>query len=231
MGLRYRHMGLIAALAVVVSLAVPAMAAAADDPTPTPSPSPTVIDDSSNIVFEAVLTVRYIDAATLLPVDAAAVHVVAHSGDEEVGAYDGTTDDDGVAVLEGLPIERGFGPGITLDVGAAKETSFEDPETGCHGGDSWSAVRVAVPVDGDAISVDFAVSEQVTSSSLSCPEPTPSGEVGGIVGTPGVTPPPTDAAAAAPADTSSRGGLVVVGLLLGLAGLVLLAIRPRLGRR
>jgi hypothetical protein len=229
-GLRYRHLGLIAALTVVVSLALPAMAAAADDPTPTPEPSPAIVDDGTDIVFEAVLTVRYIDAATLLPVEAAAVHVVAHSGDLEVGAYDGTTDADGVAVFDGLPIERGFGPEVTLDVSATKETSFEDPETGCHGADSWSAQRLAVPVDGDAISVDFAMSEQVTSSSLSCPEPTPTGAVGGIVGTPGVTPPPTDAATA-PADTSSRGGLVVVGLLLGLAGLVLAAVRPRMGRR
>lgn len=227
-GLRYRRLGLIAATVVLV-LAAPATVAAAD-PIPSPSPSDEVIVDVPNLVFEATLTVRYVEPGSLLPVAGAEILVVARQGGEAIGEFSGSTGEDGVATVEALPFEAGFGPIVELDVIAHKDTSWSDPETGCRGGDAWDAKRLGVMVESRVVEVDFTANEQTMTSSINCPEATPTGAVGGVVGTPGITLPPTDAAAADTASTS-RGGLVVVGLVLGLTGLLLLAVRPLLARR
>jgi hypothetical protein len=228
-GLRYRRLGLIAATFLLV-LGAPATVAAAD-PSAAPSPSDEVIVDVPNLVFEARLTVRYVEPGSLLPVAGAEVLVVARQGGEVLGEYSGSTGEDGMATVDALPFEAGFGPIVELDVIAHKDASWSDPETGCRGGDGWDAKRLGVMVESPVVEVDFAANEQTMTSSINCPEATPTGAVGGVIGTPGITPPPTDGAASSGSASTSRGGLVVVGLVLGLAGLLLLAVRPLLARR
>lgn len=189
----------------------------------------------SAVVLEAALTVRYTDSTTLLPVDGAVVHVVAVQGDAPLGEYDGTTDAEGVAVLVGLPIETGEGPAVRLAVRADKATTFDDPESGCSLAESWHAERAEVVVASAAVEVAFGEGEQESTSSITCPDTTPSGAVGGAIGTPGgpaITPPATDGdvASSAPATSDAGAGLVVV-FIFALAGVSLIVRRPRRGDR
>ena len=131
------------------------------------------------------------------------------------------------AVVEGLPIETGEGAAVVVDVVVDKASTVVDEESGCTFSDSWHAERHGVAVDAAAIDVEFAAEEQSASSLVDCeggPEPT--GEVGGITGTPKATLPSTDALAdAAPA--ASFGLVVVGGLIAVAAGLLLVVPRPR----
>jgi hypothetical protein len=213
--LRYRRPWLIAAglLAVVLGLVAPAAAFAA-------------------VANDAALTVTFVDAVTLLPVDGAAVHVTAHQDGAVLAEFDATTDASGVAVLAGLPRETAEAGAVTVDVVAHKEKSFTDADTGCVLDDTWDASRLAVPVSDVAVTVAFTLDEQQAVSSIQCPpdQPPPTGEVGGAVGTPAPRPhatlPPTDAVAAS---SSSSGGLaaVVAGLIGVAAGVLVLAPRPQ----
>ena len=211
--LRYRPIGLLAAVAVL-ALAGPASAFAAVAP-------------------EATLTVHFADAVTLLAIDGAAVHVTAHQAGAVIGVFDGQTDAAGIAVLSDLPHETGEGGLVTLDVVAHKDTVFTDEETGCVANDAWDAARLAIPVDGVAVDVDFTADEQQSVSSIECPpdQPPPTGEVGGIVGTPGPTLPSTDSLAEA-GPTESPGAVVLAGtLLVASAGVVFLVPRRPVARR
>jgi hypothetical protein len=183
---------------------------------------------------DAVLTVQFTDADTLLPVDAAAVHVIARQGDQVLGEFDGTTDADGAAVVSGLPRETGDGDPVTLDVKATKSTSFTDADTGCTLSNSWFAERVGVAVDAAAVSVDFTPDEQAPGSSLACPpnEPTPTQQVGGVVGTPGPaaqTLPPTDTLAE-PARAGAGGWLAALAVAALAGGVLLVTPRRRRAR-
>jgi hypothetical protein len=209
--LRYRRLGLLAVgvVAVVAGLLAPAAALAA-------------------VANETTLTVTFVDAATLLSVDRAAVHVTAHQDGAVIGEVDGETDAAGISVLINLPHETGEGGVVTLDVVAHKETSFTDADTGCVLDNTWDASRLGVPVDDVALAVAFTADEQQSTSSIQCPpdQPTPTGEVGGAVGTPAprATLPPTDTVAAV--TPASSGGLaVVVAGLVGLAAGVLVFVR------
>lgn len=184
---------------------------------------------SATVAFEATLTVRFTDAVTLLPVGAAQVHVTARQANAIVGEYDASTDAEGTAVLTGLPIETGDGPPVRLTVLADKSTTSQDPESGCSLAESWHAERAEIPVDAAAIEVAFDEAEQDTSSSISCPDTEPTGAVGGVIGTPRFTLPPTDAPVRATTSTSDPGAAVVVGFIFGLAGLSLVLRRPRRG--
>lgn len=182
---------------------------------------------------DATLTVRFVDAVTLLAIDRAAIHVTAHQDGAVIGEFDGETDATGIAVLIDLPREAGEGGAVRLDVIAHKETSFTDGQTGCVFNDTWDAARLAVPVDGAAIEVEFTADEQQTISSLECPpdQVPPTGDVGGIIGTPGPTLPATDSLAGA-GSSETPGALVVAGgLLVASAGFVFLVPRRRLARR
>jgi len=188
--------------------------------------------DGTAVVLDAALTVRYTDATTLLPVDGARVHVVAVQGDAPLGEYDGTTDAEGVVVVAGLPIETGQGPAVRLSVVADKATTSEDPESGCRLAESWHAERLGVVVESAAIEVAFGEGEQQSSSSITCPDTTPSGGVGSVIGTPGapaITPPATDGEVAAGALTSDIGAGVVVVFIFAMAGVSLIVRRPRRG--
>jgi hypothetical protein len=179
---------------------------------------------------DAVLTVRYTDAVTLLPVAEASVHVTARQGDAVIGQFDATTDADGAVVLPGVPLETGEGPAVVLDVEANKEATFVDDESGCAFIDTWHAERLAVAVAGQAVEVDFAPDEQLADSSIDCPaaETEPTGEVGGIVGAPKATLPSTDALGPVAAPAAEAGGLVIAaGLIAASAGLLLLTPRRR----
>jgi hypothetical protein len=211
---KYGRIGLVAAAVILASAALPAFVVAAD-------PSETVAHD-------ATLTVRFTDAVTLLPVDAAQVHVIARHADAVIGEFDGTTDLDGAAVLNGLPIETGSGPAVRLQVTADKATTFEDAETGCSLAESWHAERVDVAVDGPAVEVAFGTDEQNSTSSITCPDTTvPSGGVGAIIGGPQITPPATDVEVSPRTGRSDTGAALVVGFLFALAGVSLIARRPR----
>jgi hypothetical protein len=219
---RYRRVGLFAVV-VILAMTGPAVVAAAEPP-------PVVIDEST-VVYEAVLTVHDTDAVTLLPVDGASVHVTAHQGETVLGEYDATTDADGVAILEALPHETGDGPIVTLDVEATKDSTFVDEETGCQLAESWHAARLSVPVDGLAVDVAFTADEQDATSSLTCPGTTPSGDVDAATSGPQITPPATDAGPARIGGSSAGGSFLVIGALAALAGLTLVAPKPRQRRR
>jgi hypothetical protein len=184
---------------------------------------------SPTIAFEVTLTVRFVDAVTLLPVEAAEVHVVARQADAIVGVYDATTDAEGTVVLTALPIEKGEGPQVRLRVEADKATTNVDAASGCSLAETWHAERTGITVDGLAVEVDFAETEQDSASSMTCPVTEPTGAVGGIIGTPAITLPPTDAAVQTTTSTSDPGAAVVVGFIFGLAGLSLVLRRPRRG--
>ena len=216
---RYRRPGLLVAAvaALAAALLVPSFALAA-------------------VANEATLTVRFVDAVALLPVDQAAVHVTAHQDGAVIDEVDGETDAAGVSVLINLPHETGEGGPVTLDVVAHKNTTFTDDQTGCVVTDTWDASRLAVPVDGVELTVEFTADEQQAVSSIECPPEVapPTGEVGGAVGTPGAparaTLPPTDSLSSAPME--STGAAVVAAGLVGLsAGLLMLLPRRRRARR
>jgi len=213
--LRYRRPGLLVAgvLAVVAGLLAPAAALAA-------------------VANETTLTVTFVDAASLLSVDRAAIHVTAHQDGAVIGEFDGETDAAGIGVLINLPRETGEGGVVTLDVVAHKESTFTDADTGCVLDDTWDASRLGVPVDDVALAVAFTADEQQSTSSIQCPpdQPTPTGEVGGAVGTPAPRPhatlPPTDTVDSGA--TSSAGQAVVISGLIGMAaGLLVLARTSR----
>ena len=158
--------------------------------------------------------------------------MTAHQDGAVIDEVDGETDAAGVSVLINLPHETGEGGPVTLDVVAHKNTTFTDAQTGCVVTDTWDASRLAVPVDGVELTVEFTADEQQAVSSIECPPEVapPTGEVGGAVGTPGATAratlPPTDTIAAN--DGSSPGSLAVIAALVGAsAGLVVLVPRRR----
>lgn len=186
---------------------------------------------SATVAFEATLTVRFVDAVTLLPVEAADVRVTARQADALVGEYEATTDAEGTAVLTALPIETGDGPPVRLRVVADKASTNVDAATGCSLAETWHAERADVAVDGTAVEIVFGEAEQDSASSMSCPdtEPAPTGAVGGIIGGPAITLPPTDVAVQTTTSTSDPGAAIVVGFIFGLAGLSLVLRRPRRG--
>ena len=210
---RYRRPGLLVAavMAVAAALLAPVTAFAA-------------------VANETTLTVTFVDAVTLLSVDRAAVHVTAHQDGAMIAEVDGETDAAGISVLINLPHETGEGGPVTLDVVAHKETSFTDSDTGCVLNDSWDASRLGVPVDDVALEVAFTADEQQAVSSIECPPEVapPTGEVGGAVGTPGATLPPTDSVAGFDSGSASPGSLAVIAGLVGASvGLVVLVPRRR----
>jgi hypothetical protein len=178
------------------------------------------------VVPEATLTVHFADAATLLAIDRADIHVTAHQDGAVIGEFDGETDAAGIAVLIDLPYETGEGGVVTLDIVAHKASSLTDPESGCMANDTWDAARLDVPVDDVALSVEFTVDEQQSVSSIECPpdQPAPTGEVSGAFGTPRRTLPPTDVASTAPS-----GGADTVVIAAGVVGVSagLLIVLPR----
>ena len=185
---------------------------------------------SAAVLPDAVLTVQYTDAVTLLPVDGATVHVTARQDDKVIGEYDATTDADGSAVLTGLPIDDGEGAAVVVDVVVDKASTIIDEESACTFSDTWHAERLGVAVDSPALEVAFTPEEQSASSLIDCEGgegAAPTGAVGGVVGTPKATLPSTDALSESePAGGSS--GLVVAGALLALtAGLLFALPRPR----
>lgn len=188
---------------------------------------------SAAVLPDAVVTVQFTDAVTLLPVDGAAVHVTARQADQVLGEYDATTGADGSAVLTGLPIEDGDGVAVVIDVVVDKASTVVDEESACTFIDTWHAERLGLAVDSPAVDVSFTPEEQSGSSLVDCEggegaEPT--GQVGGVVGTPKApkaTLPSTDALGAA-GQTGWSIGPIVAGALLALsAGLLFAVPRPR----
>jgi len=180
---------------------------------------------------DAVVTVTFVDAVTLLPVEGATVHVKAHQGDTVLAELSAMTDASGIAVIPAVPRETGEGDPVAIDVSASKDTTFTDTDTGCVFADSVHAERLGVAVDAAEVAVDFTPGEQIPASSITCPpdESEPSQEVEEAVGTPGQPLPPTDALAA-PAQTSSDGLVSVVGLVVIASAVALVTPRRRLSR-
>ena len=212
---RYRRPGLLVAAvaALAAALLVPSFALAA-------------------VANETTLTVRFVDAVALLPVDRAAVHVTAHQDGAVIDEVDGETDAAGVSVLINLPHETGEGGPVHARRRRPQEHDLHRRQTGCVVTDTWDASRLAVPVDGVELTVEFTADEQQAVSSIECPPEVapPTGEVGGAVGTPGATAratlPPTDTIAGN--DATSPGSLAVIAALVGAStGLVVLVPRRR----
>jgi hypothetical protein len=190
---------------------------------------------SAAVLPDAVLTVHYIDAVTLLPVDGALVQVTARQADQVIGEYDAATGADGSAILTGLPIDDGQGAAVVLDLVVDKASTVVDEESACTFIDSWHAERLGIEVDAPALEVAFAPEEQSASSLVDCDGgdggegAAPTGAVGGVVGTPKATLPATDTlSGVAPAGVSL--GLIVAGAILAITtGLLFAVPRPRRG--
>ncbi|MBA2719694.1 MAG: hypothetical protein H0U52_10705 [Chloroflexi bacterium] len=192
---------------------------------------------------DGVVTVRFTDQLTLLPVAGAGVTIsVSHPALEgEEGAatetLTGTTDADGVATIDGVPHRPHDLPGVELDIRAHKVATWTDAASGCTGSDTWDAARVGV-VGAAAVDIAFTGDEQSAASSIECgPNSMPSGGVAGATGTPGtggnagLTPPPTDAVALRVVAQPDRlGPALTLGFLIGLIAAALV-LSPRPGSR
>ena len=186
---------------------------------------------------DGVVTVRFIDQVTLLPVGGADVTItISHPllEGEASDTLSATTDAAGVATIDGVPYRPHDQAGVELDVSAHKAETWTDATSGCTGSDSWDASRSGV-VGAAAVEVAFTADEQTASSSLACgPNPTPGGGVGGVTGTPGpvagLTPPPTDTGALRPAAPDRLGPALTLGFLIGLV-VTALVFTPRPGSR
>lgn len=185
---------------------------------------------------DGVATVRFVDAATLLPVpDAAITITVSHpliEGDEPA-LLTGTTDADGVATIAGVPYRPNGSAEVELTVGAHKAATWTDGASGCAGSETWDAERTGV-AGAAVVEVAFTLDEQLLSSSIECgPNQPPDGGVLGTTGTPGsgLTPPPTDAVGIRAAAPDRLGPALTLGFLIGLISTAFLLTPQRGSRR
>ncbi len=184
---------------------------------------------------DGVATVRFVDAATLLPVPNAAItitvsHPLVDGGEPTI--LTGTTDADGIATIAGVPYRPNGSSEVELAIEAHKDTTWTDAASGCTGSDSWDAERTGV-AGAAVVEIAFTLDEQLASSSIECgPNSTPDGGVLGATGTPGsgLTPPPTDVVRTAAAAPDRLGPALTIGFLIGLVAAALM-FTPRTGSR
>jgi hypothetical protein len=208
---KYRRGGILAAIVVTIATAAPGAVFAADPA----------------VEYDATITVRYVDAVMLLPVDSAAVVVTARQGEADLGSYTGTTDAAGVAGVGGLPRAIGDGAPVRLGIVADKATSVEDVASGCVLAETWHAELPDVALDAATLEVAFAEDEQDSTSSMTCTETEPTGAVDAATGHPNLTLPPTDSVSTPSRRPTDTGAAIAVGFIFAMAGVSLIVRRPR----
>ena len=122
----------------------------------------------------ASLTVRFVDGQTALPVDGAAVEVVARQADgdpRDVHRHDRREWHRGA--LRRSLARSASATVVLLDVSAEQTVTSMDAD-GCQTTTVLSAQRLGVPIDAVQLEVDFSPTEQTGTSSITCPSPQPS---------------------------------------------------------
>lgn len=222
--------GLLAALALGTGSAL-----AVDPPAAPPA----------DVLLDAVVTVRHVDELDG-PVAGATITVSSYRDPAlPIQVVTSTTDDAGLAVVEGIARPVDGAPPVHLDVRSDLVVSVVNGD-GCTETSSWLASAALVP---SAAAVEVDLDSTAKSIEIACPEPpeppeptdppaepvdpAPTAEpsAGGVLaatGRPQLTPPATDAGAdgSAPQSTSPAvAGMIAVLVLF--AGAVLAEIRRR----
>jgi hypothetical protein len=234
-GLKYRGWAVALTAGLILSIAGGA-AVLAGEPVP------------DGIVMDGVLTVTWVDPDDGPMADASIEIAFYHEGDESPASMPAASlDSDGAVVITGVPRPAAGATPLLLDIRGDRSTAMVD-NAGCTTLEGWQAEATGVAAD---LAVDVVLTSDTKSISVTCPEPTPTPEVvdptptpdptatpdvvqpartstptgGGVlgaIGTPGVTPPETDAVAAPPSSGSSP----FVPALLALLALAALLVPP-----
>jgi hypothetical protein len=208
-GLKYRGWAVALTAGLIVSMAGAATVLAAEQ--------------ASDIVMDGVLTVTWVEPEDG-PMAGASIQISYYrDGDEIPGLLPAATmDSEGVVVITGVPRQAEGALPMLLDIRGDRSTATVD-EAGCTTHEGWQAESTGVSSD---LALDVVLASDTKSISVSCPEPTPTpdnveptptpgavqpdptatpigGGVLGTVGTPGVTPPETDAVSARARPTGS----------------------------
>ncbi len=232
MGLKYRGWAVALTAGLIVSMAAGA-AVLAGEPAP---------DD---VVMDGVVTVTWVDPDDG-PMAGASIQLsFYHEGDESPASLPAAImGSDGAVVISGVPRPAEGAAPLLLDIRGDRSTATVD-DAGCTTLEGWQAKATGVAAN---LAVEVALASETKSISVSCPEPTPTpdvveptptpeptatpvvqptpaptetgGGVLGAVGTPGVTPPETDAVAGPATPTGSPS----VPILLVLAALAMVLV-------
>jgi hypothetical protein len=155
-GLKYRGWAVALTAGLIMSIAGAGAALAADP--------------SSDIVADGVVTVTWVDADDG-PMEGASIEIsFYHEGDENPGSLPAATaDSDGAVVITGVPRPAEGALPLLLDIrGQLATTTIDD--AGCTTSEGWQAHSTGVAA---ALAVDVALSSDIKSISVTCPEPTP----------------------------------------------------------
>ena len=242
MGLKYRGWAVALTAGLILSMAGGAAALAAE-----PAPH--------DVLLDGTVTVTWVDPDDGPMAGASIQLLFYHEGDENPASLPATTlGPDGAVVISGVPRPAEGAAPLLLDIRGDRSTATVD-ESGCTTLEAWRAEATGVAAD---LAVDVVLTSDTKSISVTCPEPTPTPEVvdptptpeptqtpdvvqptptstptgGGVlgaVGTPGVTPPATDAVAA-PSNPSSSPFVPGLLALLAVAGLLVPATSLVLAR-
>jgi hypothetical protein len=197
-----------------------------------------------DFVMDGVVTVTWVEPEDGPMADASILISYYHEGDASHGLLPAaTTDSAGVVVITGVPRAAAGALPLLLDIRADRSTATVD-DAGCTALEGWLAETKGL---ASGLLLDVVLASETKSISVSCPEPTldtveptptpeatptpdvvppiptatpTGGGVLGVVGTPGVTPPETDAVAA----PSSPTGSPSVPILLVLAALAMFLV-------
>ena len=231
MGLKYRGWAVALTAGLIVSMAS-AGAVLAGEPTP---------DD---VVMDGVVTVTWVDPDDG-PMAGASIEIAFyHEGDESTAALPAASmGTDGAVVITGVPRPAEGATPLLLDIRGDRSTATVD-EAGCTTVEGWQAEATGVAADlsVDVVlssatkSMSVTCPEPTPTPDVVAPTPAPeptatpdviqptpapaatptSGAVLGAVGTPGVTPPETDAVSA-PAGKTASPSLPILLVLAALA--------------
>ncbi len=196
--------------------------------------------------MDGVVTVTWVDPDDG-PMAGASIQLsFYHEGDESPASLPAAImGSDGAVVISGVPRPAEGAAPLLLDIRGDRSTATVD-DAGCTTLEGWRAEATGVEAD---LAVEVALASETKSISVNCPEPTPTpdvveptptpeptatpdviqptpaptatgGGVLGAVGTPGVTPPETDAVARPATPTGSPS----VPILLVLAALAMFLV-------
>ena len=232
MGLKYRGWA-VALTAGLIMASAGGTAVMAGEPAP-------------DVVMDGVVTVTWVDPDDG-PMAGASIQIAFyHEGDDSPASLPAAImGSDGAVVFSGVPRPAVGAAPLLLDIRGDRSTATVD-DAGCTTLEGWQAESKGVASE---LAIDVVLASETKSISVSCPEPTPTpdvveptpeptptpdvvqptpaltatptgGGVLGAVGTPGVTPPETDAVAAPATPTGSPS----VPILLVLAALAMFLV-------
>ncbi len=232
MGLKYRWWAVALTAGLIVSMAG-GTAVLAGEPPP-------------DIVMDGVVTVTWVEPEDGPMAGASILLSYYHEGDVIPGLLPtAMTDSEGVVVITGVPRPADGAAPLLLDVRGDRSAATVN-DAGCTTLEGWQAESKGF---ASGLSLDVVLASETKSISVNCPEPTPTpdtvdptpepeptrtpdvvlpaptgtptgGGVLGAVGTPGVTPPETDAVAGPARPTGSPS----VPILLVLAALAMFLV-------